>query len=79
VLLCSKWTYSKHTICSEAFIVDYRNMYCLLARTVEYALREIEQGNPAAAGFALKLAQLKCEGIYLESTEYEEDFYDDED
>lgn len=54
-------------------------MYCLLARTVEYAVREIEQGNPAAAGFALKLAQLKCEGIYLESTEYEEDFYDDED
>ena len=60
-------------------MADYREMYRLLARTVEYAVREIEQGNPAAAVFALKLAQLKCEDLYLESTEYEEFFYDDDD
>lgn len=59
-------------------MADYRNMYRLLARTVEYAVREIEGERPASALFALKLAQLKCEDIYLESTDYEEEFYEED-
>ena len=58
-------------------MADYRNMYRLLARTVEYAVRELERGDSAAAIFALKLAQLKCEDMYLNSTEYEEFFYEE--
>lgn len=60
-------------------MANYRNMYRLMARTAEYAVRELERGNVSAAVFALKLAQLKCEDLYLESTEYEELFYGEED
>jgi len=59
-------------------MADYRKMYRLMARTAEYAVREIQQGNLDAAVFALKLAQLKCEDIYLESTEYEEEYYEED-
>lgn len=59
-------------------MADYREMYRLMARTVEYAVREIEKGNAATAVLALKLAQMKCEDIYLESTEYEELFYEED-
>ena len=48
-----------------------------MARTAEYAAREIETGNHNLALLALRLAQAKCEDIYLESTEYEELFYED--
>lgn len=89
MIVCSKWTYSKYTIYGENVLgglcrngryvmADYRRMYRLMARTAEYAAREIETGNHNLALLALRLAQAKCEDIYLESTEYEELFYEDE-
>ena len=58
-------------------MADYRGMYRLMARTVEYAARELEQGNMTMALMALRLAQAKCEDIYLDSTECEEIFYEE--
>ena len=58
-------------------MADYRAMYRLMARTAEYAAREIENGNHNLALLALRLAQAKCEDLYLDSTEYEELFYED--
>ena len=59
-------------------MADYRAMYRLMARTAEYAARELEQGNTAMALMALRLAQVKCEDIYLDYTEYEEFFYEED-
>ena len=48
-------------------MVDYKRMYVLLFRAVEYAVRLLERGDVSNAVLALKLAQLKCEDIYMES------------
>ena len=52
-------------------MADYREMYRLMARTAEYAAREIEKGNDDLALLALRVAQVRCEEIYLDSTEEE--------
>ena len=55
-------------------MADYREMYRLMARTAEYAARELEKGNANLALLALRVAQARCEEIYLDSTEEEERF-----
>lgn len=50
-------------------MADYQKMYVLMFRAAECAVRLLEQGDVANAVFALKVAQLQCENIYLESEE----------
>lgn len=50
-------------------MADYKQMYVLLFRATEYAVRLLEKGDVANAVLALKVAQLKCEDMYLNSTE----------
>ena len=42
-------------------------MYVIMFRAAEYAARQLEQGNAEAAQLAIKLAQLACENIYIET------------
>lgn len=48
-------------------MADYKRMYILLFRAAEYAVRLLEKGDIPNAIFTLKLAQLQCENIYIES------------
>ena len=48
-------------------MADYKHMYILLFRAAEYAVRLLEKGDIPNAIFTLKLAQLQCENIYIES------------
>ena len=50
-------------------MADYQKMYVTMFRAVEFAVRELEKENVDAAVFVLKMAQLQCEQIYLDSTE----------
>ena len=50
-------------------MADYKKMYILMFRAAEYAVRLLERGDVANALLALKLAQLKCEDIYIESAD----------
>ena len=48
-------------------MADYKRMYILLSRAAEYAVRLLEKGDIKHTIFTLKLAQLQCENIYIES------------
>ena len=50
-------------------MADYQRMYVTMFRAAEYAVRELEKENIDTAIFVLKLAQLYCEQIYLDTTE----------
>lgn len=50
-------------------MTDYRKMYVLLFRATEYTVRLLEQGDVSNAILALRIAQLQCENIFLESEE----------
>lgn len=50
-------------------MTDYQRMYVIMFRAAEYAVRELEKENVANAMTAIKLAQLVCENIYLETSE----------
>ena len=50
-------------------MADYQKMYVTMFRAAEYAVRELEKENIDIAVFVLKMAQLRCEQIYLDSTE----------
>ena len=50
-------------------MTDYKRMYQIMFRAAEYAVREIEKGEPDTAVFAIKLAQLACENIYIETAD----------
>ena len=55
-------------------MADYREMYRLMARTAEYAARELEKGNSGLALLALRVAQARCEEIYLQSSDEEQNY-----
>ena len=50
-------------------MVDYKRMYQIMFRAAEYAVRQMEQGELETAIYAIKLAQLACENIYIETAE----------
>jgi len=50
-------------------VADYKRMYQVMFRAAEYAVRKMEQGEIDTAVFAIKLAQLACENIYIETEE----------
>ena len=52
-------------------MADYRQMYVLMFRASEYAVRLLEAGDAENALLALRIAQLQCENIYLDTTERE--------
>ena len=53
-------------------MADYKQMYAIMFRAAEMAVRYTENNEPKNAILALKLAQLICENIYIESDENEE-------
>ena len=53
-------------------MADYQRMYTIMFRAAEMAVRYIENNESNNAITALKLAQLICENIYIESDETEE-------
>lgn len=50
-------------------MADYKRMYILMFRAAEYAVRLLEKGDIPHAIFTLKLAQLQCENIFIESNQ----------
>ena len=50
-------------------MADYQRMYVLMFRASELAARFMEQGDIENALLTLRIAQLQCENIYLETTE----------
>ena len=46
---------------------DYKRMYAIMFRAAELAVRYIENNEAENAVLALKIAQLACENIYIES------------
>lgn len=53
-------------------MADYQRMYTIMFRAAEMAVRYIENHESNNAITALKLAQLICKNIYIESDETEE-------
>ena len=53
-------------------MVDYKKMYRIMFRGAEMAVRYIENNESKNAVIAIKLAQLICENIYIESSQDDE-------
>lgn len=53
-------------------MADYKKMYTIMFRGAEMAVRYIENNEANNAIVALKLAQLICENIYIESSQDDE-------
>ena len=54
-------------------LADYQQMYVLMFRASECAARLLEVGDVSNALLALRVAQLQCENIYLDTTECEKE------
>lgn len=50
-------------------MADYQQMYVVMFRASECAARLLEQGEVEKALMTLRVAQLQCENIYLDTTE----------
>ena len=50
-------------------MADYQQMYVLMFRAAECAARLLKEGDVQNALLAIRVAQLQCENIYIETSE----------